>query len=180
MTGGIEMDIYEAIKARKSIRSYKSQNVEEEKLNRILEAGRMAPSAKNSQAWKFIVTGDADVKQSLVEACQGQKFIVKADKIITVCVDENGTFQKQGNYMNAFAVDGAIALQHMILAATAEGLGTCWIGAFYEDKVKEVLEIPDFYRVVGLTPLGYPAGSGKNRVRKLLSEIVFQEKWGSN
>ncbi len=174
------MDIYEAIKVRRSIRNYKPQNVEKEKLDRILEAGRLAPSAKNSQAWKFIITDDADIKESLVEACRGQKFIAEADKIITVCVDENGTFQKQGNYMSAFAVDGAIALQHMILAATAEGLGTCWIGAFFEDKVKEVLEIPDPYRVVGLTTLGYPAGSGRDRGRKPLTEIVFQEKWGCN
>ncbi len=171
------MNIYELIKKRKSIRSYQSKSIEKEKLDRILEAGRLAPSAKNSQAWKFIVTGNSEIKKDLIKACRGQKFIAEADKIITVCVDEGGTYLEQGNYMGAFAVDGAIALQQMILAATEEGLGTCWIGAFYEDKVKKVLNIPDKYRVVGLTPLGYPAGSGRDRDRKPLSEIVCQEKW---
>ena len=171
------MDIYELIKKRKSIRKYQSKSVEEEKLNRILEAGRLAPSAKNAQAWKFIITGDSSIKDDLVEACRGQKFIAEADKIITVCVKEEDTYQEHGNYMSAFAVDGTIALQHMILAATDEGLATCWIGAFYEDKVKDVLEVPESYHVVGLTPLAYPAGNGRNKGRKPLSEIICKEKW---
>ncbi len=173
------MDIYELIKKRKSIRSYKSRKVEKEKLERVLQAGRLAPSAKNIQAWKFIVTGSSEIKGALVKACKGQKFISEADKVITVCVDEDASYQEQGNYMSSFAIDGAIALQQMMLAATEEGLGTCWIGAFYEDKVKKLLNIPDPYRVIGLSPLGYPESSGKDRERKALSEVVYYEKWGN-
>ncbi|MFW5991994.1 MAG: nitroreductase family protein [Halanaerobiaceae bacterium] len=172
------MDIYEAIKKRRSIRNYLPDEIEEDKLKRVLEAGRLAPSGKNAQAWRFIVTGDKNIKRLLVDACKGQKFIADADKIITVCVDETSVYQDHGGYMTSFAVDGAIAMQQMMLAATAEGLGTCWIGAFYEEQVKDILKVPDPYRVIGLTPLGYPAKPGKDRGRKSLSELVYNEKWG--
>ncbi|ACL69871.1 nitroreductase family protein [Halothermothrix orenii] len=174
------MDIYEAIKKRRSIRKYISKPVEEEKLKRVLEAGRLAPSGKNVQAWKFIITRDVGLKDKLIEACKGQKFMKEADAIITVCVNEEEVYQYHGNYMTSFAVDGAIALQQMMLAATAEGLGTCWIGAFYEKDVKKILDIPAPYRVIGLTPLGYPAERGRDRGRKPLKEIVYNEKWGNS
>ncbi len=172
------MDIYELIEKRKSVRQYSSDKVEGDKLERVLNAGRLAPSGKNIQAWKFIVTRDSDLKERLVEACKGQKHVGQADCVITVCVDETEVYQGHGNYMTSFAVDGAVAMEHMMLAATEEGLGTCWIGAFYEDKVREVLEVPEPYRIVGLTPLGYPAVEPKPRGRKSLDEIVYQEKWG--
>lgn len=174
---GESMDIYECIKKRSSIRSYQSKKVEDDKLERILEAGRLAPSSKNNQHWKFIVTRKESLKEQLVEACKGQKFVGEADCVIAICVDESGVYQHHGGYMTSFAIDGAIALQHMILAATEEGLGTCWIGAYIEDKVKEVLKVPDNYRVIGLSPLGYPAGNGKDRGRKPLSDIVAWETW---
>ena len=168
------MDIYEIIEKRKSIRNYSSKKIEEEKLERILNAGRKAPSAKNIQPWKFVVTRKNEIKEDLIKACKGQKFIGEADVIIAVCVDESEAYQHQGDYMTSFAVDGTIALEHMILAATREGLGTCWIGAFNESEVKKVLNIPDPFRVIGLTPGGYPEGDGANRNRKSLSDIV---KW---
>lgn len=171
------MNIYQLIEERHSIRHYTNQEVEDDKLNRILEAGRLAPSGKNAQAWKFIVTEKEENKEALVKACKGQKFIAEADKIITVVVDETEVYQKHGTYMTSFPMDGAIALQHMMLAATEEGLGTCWIGAFKEAEVKEVLDIPDPYRVVGLTPLGYPAKDGRDRGRKSLDEVVCWEKF---
>ena len=170
------MNVYEAMK-RRSIRNYSEREVEDKKLEKILEAGRVAPSGKNAQGWKFIVTQKQKIKDKLVDDCKGQKFIAEGDYIITVCVNEEEVYQKHGSYMTSFPMDGAIALQQMILAATAEGLGTCWIGAFKEKEVKETLNIPESYRVVGLTPLGYPAEKGRDRGRKPLEEIVFQEKW---
>lgn len=171
------MDIYECIKKRSSIRNYQSKKVEEDKLERILEAGRLAPSSKNNQNWKFIVTRKESLKEELVEACRGQKFIGQADCVITICVDETGVYQHHGDYMTSFAIDGAIALQQMMLAATEEGLGTCWIGAFIEGKVKKVLNVPEPYRVIGLSPLGYPAANGQDRGRKSLNEVVCRETW---
>ena len=174
------MDVYKAMKERRSIRSYKSDEVEDKKLKKVLEAGRVAPSGKNAQGWKFIVTRGEELKNKLVDACKGQKFIAEGDYIITVCVNEDEVYQKHGSFMTSFPMDGSIALQQMMLAATAEGLGTCWIGAFKEDDVKKTLNIPDPYRVVGLTPLGYAAEEGRDRGRKPLDEIVFQEKWGNS
>lgn len=171
------MNIYELIQKRRSIRSYLPDMIEEDKLKRILEAGRLAPSGKNAQAWKFIITRDSKLKEKLVEACKGQEFVGEADCVITVCVDESKVYQHHGGYMTSFAVDGAIALEHMILAATEEGLGTCWIGAFYEDKVRKILGVPQPYRIIALTPLGYPAVEGRDRGRKNLDEIIYRETW---
>ena len=171
------MDIYELIENRQSIRNYKDKEVEEEKLDRILEAGRKAPSAKNIQPWKFIVTRKNDLKQKLVKACHDQKFMGEADIILTIAVNIDQAYKQQGEYMSSFAVDGSIAMDHMMLAATAEGLGTCWIGAFSEEEVKEVLGIPKNYRVVGLTPIGYIKEKSSSTSRKSLEEIVVNEKW---
>ncbi len=171
------MDIYEVIKKRRSIRKYEPRKIEDDKLERVLNAARLAPSGKNVQAWRLIVTRDPELKEKLIKACKGQKFVAEADCIVTVAVDETSVYQGHGNYMTSFAVDGAIMLDHLILAATYEGLGTCWIGAFIEEQVKEILNIPDPYRVVAMTPLGYPAQEGKDRGRKPLEEIVSYEKW---
>lgn len=171
------MDVYQAMKKRRSIRKYLPDRIDQPVLERVLEAGRIAPSGKNVQAWKFILSRDEELKEKLVAACKGQKFIADADCIVTVCVDETAVYQYHGNYMTSFAVDGAIALQQMMLAATAEGLGTCWIGAFEEKDVKELLEIPKQYRVIGLTPLGYPVEVASDKGRKELQEIVCYEKY---
>lgn len=171
------LDLYEVIEKRRSIRSYLPRQVEDDQLKRVLNAGRLAPSGKNAQAWKFIVTRKPELKQALVEACKGQRFIAEADCIITVCVDETEVYQKHGGYTTSFMADGAIAMQQMMLAATAEGLGTCWIGAFLEDKVRKVLGVPEPYRIIGLTPLGYPRETGRDRGRKPLEEIVLWETW---
>ncbi|AZR72285.1 nitroreductase [Anoxybacter fermentans] len=171
------MDFYQLIKTRRSVRKYESRPVEEEKLMRILNAARLAPSGKNAQAWKFIVVKDQELKEKIVKAAKGQKFLAEADCIIVCCVNEEEVYQGHGNYMTSFAVDGAIAMDHLILAAHYEGLGTCWIGAFFEDQIKEILNIPDPYRVVAMTPLGYPAGEQKDRGRKPLEEIIAFDGW---
>ncbi len=171
------MNIYDVIAQRRSIRKYEDRRIEEDKLKRVLNAARLAPSGKNVQAWKFLVVRDQKLKEQLVPACKGQKFMAQADAAIAVAVNEEEVYQGHGNYMTSFAVDGAIALDHLTLAATSEGLGTCWIGAFDEDQVREILEVPWPYRIVALTPLGYPAQEGRDRGRKSLEEVVIYDKW---
>ena len=171
------MDIYEAIKQRTSVRAYSSKPVEEEKLLRILDAARLAPSGKNGQPWIFIVVRDEQMRKKLVPACKEQEFIAQAPVVIVACGREELAYKRMGGYWNSLPVDIGIALEHLMLAATAEGLGTCWIGAFFEEEVKKLLSIPDDVKVVALTPVGYPAGEKKWRPRKSLEEIVMYEKW---
>ncbi len=168
------MEVMEAIRTRRSTRSFQDRPVEEEKLRAVLEAGRLAPSARNLQDWRFVVVRDPDTRKRLAEAARNQEFVGKAPVVIAAC----GT----SDYVMtcgqpAYSLDVTIALDHMTLAAVAEGLGTCWIGAFYEDKVKEVLGIPERVRVVALLPLGYPVQGARSTPRKNLDEIVSYEKW---
>jgi nitroreductase len=167
------MDIYEAINKRQSIRKYKSDPVSDDKLERILNAVRRAPSGKNGQPWRFIVVKDEALRKALVPACRDQAFIADAPVIIVGCAVEEESYPKQGGYMKSWPIDLGIAFSYLMLAATAEGLGTCWIGAFDEPEVKKALNIPDKFRVVGLTPLGYPVELPPLRTRKPLSDIVF-------
>ncbi|MBI4712174.1 MAG: nitroreductase family protein [Planctomycetes bacterium] len=170
------MNIYEIIKLRKSIRKYKPEAVPDAKLDRILEATRGAPSGKNGQPWRFIVVRNKTLKEKLVPACRNQSYVAEAPVVIVGCAVEEESYQKQGGYMKSWPLDLAIAFTHLILAATAEGLATCWIGAFDESEVKKALDIPDKFRVVGLTPLGYPAENPPHKNRKQISEIVSYDK----
>ncbi len=171
------MDFYEVIKKRKSVRRYKSDPVPDDVLNRILEAGRIAPSAKNIQPWHFIVIKDPDMKKKVAAASRGQHFMAEADVIVCGCALEKIAWGRMGGYMSSFAVDLTIAIDHMILAATNEELGTCWIGAFDEKKMKELLKVPNDVRVVALTPIGYPAEEPRDRGRKPLEEITSYNKY---
>lgn len=171
------MELYEVIQRRTSVRAYLPNPVPDEVLNRILEAGRLAPSAKNYQPWKFIVVRDQMIKQALVSACRGQAFIAEAPVVVCGCAIEEQAWKGMGGYWSAEAVDLSIALEHIILAATAEGLGTCWIGAFSEDEVRKVLQIPSGVKPIALTPIGYPAKETKPRPRKPLAEIVCYDRY---
>ncbi len=171
------MDFYEVIKKRRSVRKYKPDPIPDDVLKRILEAGRIAPSAKNIQPWKFVVIKNPENKKRIAEACRGQHWVADADVIVCGCALEKIAWGRMGGYMSSFAVDLAIAMDHIILAAANEGLGTCWIGAFEEKKVKELLNIPEDVRVVALTPIGYPAEEPKDRGRKDFKEIFVYEKY---
>jgi len=171
------MDFYEVIKKRKSIRKYKSDPIPDGVLDRILEAGRIAPSAKNIQPWHFIVIKDPGIKKRVAEASRSQLFMADADVIICGCALEKIAWGRMGGYMSSFAVDLAIAMDHIILASANEGLGTCWIGSFDEKAVKEILQVPDDVKVVALTPIGYPAVAPADRGRKKLKEIVSYDKY---
>lgn len=172
------MDLYTAIRSRRSIRNYQRKKIAQEKLERVLEAARRAPSAKNLQPWKIILVEDQKLRDGLVEATKGQRFMGIAPLTAVICVNEADCYQDHGDYMSSFAVDGSILMDHLTLAAYAEGLGTCWIGKFSEAETRSLLQIPEGWRVVTLTPLGYPAEEGKFKGRKPLSEIIYLDRWG--
>jgi len=170
------MNVMEAIKKRYSVRSYQDSAVETEKLESILEAARLAPSASNRQEWRFIVVRDKDIRQRLMQAAKDQAFVGQAPVVIVCCAKTDSHVMTCGQ--QCYPIDVAIAIEHMALKATDEGLGTCWIGAFYEDKVKEILGIPQGIRVVQLLALGYPVKLRQNPKDRLrLKEIVMYEGW---
>ena len=169
--------VLEAIKRRQSVRSYQDKEIPKEMLQQILEAGRLAPSAKNNQPWKFIFVKDNNLKKKLISACKNQGFGGEASVGIVGCAINPSYEMGSGDY--SYSVDLAIALDHMSLQAVALGLGTCWIGAFYQDKVKDILGIPEDIRVVALMPLGFPKKLGPKTGRKPLSEIICYDKYMS-
>ena len=167
--------VLEAIRKRQSVRSYQDKEIPEEILQQILEAGRLAPSAKNTQSWKFIVVKDKDLRKKLVPACKNQEFVGEASVVIAGCGTNPDYVMSNGEH--AYSIDLAIALDHMSLEATSLGLGTCWIGAFYQDQVKEILGVPEGVRITSLMPLGYPEKLGTKTERKPLSEIICYDKY---
>lgn len=169
------MDVFEAIRKRRSVRSYEDKPIEEEKLKRVLEAGRLAPSAGNRQEWKFIVVKDRFLKKKIAVSANRQNFIAQSGAIIVGCGTECDKIMTCGQY--AYTIDVSIAMAQMSLQAVEEGLGTCWIGAFKEDEVKKILNIPDKVRLVELMALGYPAYVPEPAQRKKLEDIIFYDVW---
>lgn len=167
------MTVLECIEARKSIRSFEARDIEEAKLDKVLEAGRLAPSASNRQTWKFIVVQNEHLRSKMIEACSNQEFVGEAPAVIVVCAEPH--VMRCGQ--DAATIDASIALSYMMLEAQEQGLGTCWIGAFYEDKVRKLLKVPADYQIVALTPIGYPAETGKAHLRKERSEIVSYDNF---
>ena len=169
------MDVFEAILSRRSIRKYLDKPIEKEKLDRVLEAGRQAPSAANTQPWKIVLVTDETTRRELAKAASHQNFVGEAPAVIVGCAVKTDKVMSCGQ--TAYPIDVAICMTTMSLAAAGEGLGTCWIGAFDEEKVKKVLGIPEAVRVVELMPIGYPAESPAPRARKPMEEFVVMEQW---
>ena len=173
------MDFYEVVRKRRSFRIYKPDMPEKEKIERILEAARLAPTWANKQGVHYIVVQDPEKVKAIWKAI-GQKPPEKFESAPMYIV---GVISEKGSGINAigekyYGVDFGICFEHLILAATAEGLATCWIGYFNEEKMKEILEIPKKYRVMGLATLGYSTKSkGEVTDRKALSDIVHWEKF---
>ncbi len=168
------MDFYKAVRKRRSIRAYKSDLVEDDKLNRILNAALLAPSAANRQPVYFIVVKEDSTKKRLKDA-YFQKWFFTAPIIICACALPDKAW-KRGDGKPYVDVDVAIAMDHLILAASAEGLGTCWIAAFKPKVVKEVLNIPASIEPLILTPLGYPEIIPEPTYRKPVKEMVREIK----
>jgi nitroreductase len=169
------MDVMEAIKSRRSIRSYKDKPIEEEKLKAILESARLSPSASNRQERKFVVVTDKAMREKLADAAHGQRFVGQAPVVIVACATETARIMPCEE--PSYPIDMAIAVDHITLEAVEQGLGTCWIGAFKQDDVKKLLGIPDNAKVIALLPLGYPDETPEPRPRKSLDETVSYEFW---
>jgi nitroreductase len=170
------LNVTEAIKARKSVRSYLDKPVENEKVTLILEAARLAPSAFNKQRWRFVVVRDKQTKAELTQIAQVPLFAGLAPVIIVACANADSCVMHYGQ--PCYPIDVAISLDHIMLSALEYDLGTCWVSMFDEIKVREILGIPEEIRVIALLSLGYPADpSGVDKRRLPLEQIVKYEKW---
>jgi nitroreductase len=172
------MEVFEAIRKRHSTRSYLSEEVPSGKLEKILEAARLAPSAGNIQPWHFIVVTDQQKRKDLSRG-RYAKFLVESPVVLVGCGDKKAS-------PNWYAVDTTIAMQNMVLTATSEGVDTCWIGSFSENQVRELLSIPVRFSVIALLALGYRRETMELaskflhffRKKKKLEKIVSLEEFG--
>lgn len=171
------MDVMDAIQARKSVRAFLDQTVEDEKLDAVLKAARLAPSAANLQEWRFVIVREPETRKKLAAVAGGQAFVAEAPVIIVACAETDGQVMRWGG-PPCYQIDVAIALDHISLAAVDLGLGSCWIGLFDEKKVKEILHIPTEIRVMVLMLLGYPSDPSVNAKNRLpLDRTVKYEHW---
>jgi nitroreductase len=180
------MEVFQAIKTRRSIRRYKPDAIPEEELNAVLEAARWAPSWANTQCRRFIVVKNSDTKAKLADVLTpwnpAREAVKEAPVVIVACAERG----KSGFYQGAvvtdkgdwYMFDSALAMQNLTLAAHSLGLGTVHVGAFDAQRVARILNVPEGVAVVEMTPLGYPAKEGKTPSRKELSELVFYESYG--
>lgn len=169
------MKVSKAIEIRRSVRKYLPDLIPESDLKLVLEAGRNAPSAKNTQAWRFIVVDDNKKNQILMEACHNQPMVGEAP-INIVVIGEGERIMTIGQ--DAVPMDASIALSFMLLQATELGLGTCWLGRVDAEKVKDLLCIPKDWHVIGVTPLGYTGEKEpRKRCRKTFEEVVSYNRF---
>ncbi len=205
------MNVSEAIRTRRSIRKFKLDPIPEEKIKRLLESARLAPSGTNTQPWRFIVVKDDGIKTKLQKAAHNQRHVKRAPVIIVCCADlkafkefpvrvdeliESGAlpertrevfipYLKKGMdtvtkdaLMVAAAANVAIAVEHIVLQAVEIGLGTCWVRWYEDNKVKEILDIPEHVEVMALLPIGVPDEDPSRRPRLELDQLVYGEKYG--
>lgn len=171
------MDFIELAKTRFSVRAYASTPVPDALVDKVLEAGRLAPSAANRQPWRFVVVQSEKQRRALGEG-YSREWFWKAPVIIVVCVEPARAWVRSDG-KNYGDVDGAIAMDHMTLCAASEGLGTCWIAAFDVEKVRRVLGLPDGIDPLAMTPLGYTKDMIRPKSRKSMDEVVWREQWGN-
>lgn len=171
-----DLTVLNTIRTRGSIRSYKDKPIPRPALRDILEAARMAQSADNRQPWEFIVVTDPAMRKKLIHAAGNQSFVGEAAGVV-ICLASSEESASVGPF-EGFLIDLAIAIENMVLTAWDLGIGSCWIGAFDEETVKELLDIPAKFRVVSLLTLGYPAQKPGPKYRKELGEIIHYQKYG--
>jgi nitroreductase len=170
------MNFQELIRARYSVRAYKPDPVEEDKLARILEAARLAPTAANRQAFRIIVLPTKG-READLRRVYGREWFTQAPLVLAVCALPAEGWVRKADGWNAAEVDATIAMAHIVLAASEEGLGTCWIAAFDPAAAREVLGLPADVIPSAFTPLGYPADSPAPKKRRPLGELVHKERW---
>ena len=168
------MTIIEAIRSRYSCRAYHEKPIEKDKLDRIFEAARLAPSAMNTQDWRFVVIKDKETRRLVADTTNRPEVFQKASVIIAACSNSDHVM-RCGQAIGP--IDVAIALEHIALQATELGLATCWIGSFDADKVRTILNIPAEVAIIELMALGYPADNKKEPKREPIEKIRCYEKW---
>lgn len=167
------MNVFETIEARRSVRAYQARAVEEDKLRSILAAMNRAPSAGNCQAYQVYLVREPALKRQLAEASLEQAFVAQAPVVLVFCTDpaRAARYGKRGENLYCLQ-DAAVAVAYAQLAATALGLGTCWVGAFNEDAVAAALRLPPAHRPVAILPIGYPAENPPPTPRRTLTDLV--------
>ena len=171
------MDVFEAIKNRRSVRAFTPEPVSDGEVEKLIDAATWAPSAGNIQPWEFVVVRDPEIKRGLCEAAGNQNFVEEAPVVIVVCAN---TLRSERGYgsrgVNLYCLqDTAAATQNMLLAAHAIGLATCWVGAFQEEEASTALNVPTGVRPVAIIPVGHPARKPMARSRRPLSGIIHRE-----
>jgi nitroreductase len=173
------MDFYEVVENRRSIRKYKTFDVEKEKLYRILESSTLAPSWSCKHCWRFIVVDEKSVKDRIVECINetnpARNGLIEAPVAVAICADPANT--EEIDEKEYYMADCGIAMAHFMLAASCEGLSTCWIGLFDEDAMKTVLDVAEPMRIVAVTPLGYSDEVPGERTKKGIKDIAYHNKW---
>ena len=167
------MEFFELIKKRYSVRAYQSKPIEDEKLQKVLDAARMAPTAANRQPFRFIVIHNKG-RESELRRVYNREWFFKAPIVVCACAVPDGAWTRSDG-KNYSDVDTTIAMDHLILAATDQGLGTCWVAAFDPSAAREVLGLSDNEEPIAFTPLGYPADEPKPKKRKALSDLTRYE-----
>ena len=169
------MEVYKAIYGRKSVRSFDEvRDISQEIIMKLLRAACQAPSAGNLEPWRFLVVRDIKLKEKLVDAALGQAFLAQAPVVIIVCADlrvASSGYGTRGTHLYAVQ-DTAAATENLLLAAYAEGLGSCWVGAFDEQRAVEALSLPSHLRLVIMVALGYPHLEGHKPPRRDISEVT--------
>ena len=175
------MDVFKAIKTRRSIRAFTDKRVTDREVKKLIEAARWAPSAGNIQPWEFIIVRDPKVKHGLCEAALNQTAIEEASVVIVVCADPLRSSRRYGSRgVNLYCLqDTAAATQNILLTAHAMGLAACWVGAFNEGAAKRVLDVVGELRPVAIIPIGHPAEKPRARPRRPVEEITHHETFSS-
>ena len=176
----MKMDFFEVVNSRHSIRYFqKDEKIPDEDVHRILETAIKAPSAGNRQSWDFIIVTKQEVKKALVKAALGQSFIARAPVVVVVCANQVRSAVVYGRRgVDLFCIqDTAAAIQTMLLAITALGYGACWIGAFSESAVRDILKIPDGVRPIAIIPIGKPKRIPKPTPRIPIKDLVHHETY---
>jgi len=171
------LDVFDAIKKRRSVRAYTSEEVSDEDIEQLIEAARLAPSAGNIQPWEFVIVRNAEIKRRLAIAALHQTFIEEAPVVIVVCADVARSSWGYGSRgANLYCLqDTAAATENILLAAQALGLATCWVGAFHEEEVAKVVNTPRNVRPVAIVPVGRPAEKPGVPPKRSMREIVHHE-----
>jgi nitroreductase len=154
--GELSMNVHEAIKNRRSVREFSTRPIPAASVARLRDAMRLAPSACNLQPWRFVLVSDPHLRNQVAKAANEQTFIATAPLLVVACGFPDQAYQHMGGFGNSVDIDVAIALDHLTLSAVAEGLGTCWIGAFDERNIKTLLRIPPEAKIVAMMPIGFP------------------------